>query len=116
MQIYVAWQISDMFSYEKNVINKLSEANVSVVDYSWEIKPYTVSTYLVTVNVVLYNAGIYTAIDVSVSLKLYATHLVKTDSWVIGDVHGRSFYKAVGLTSIVNETISLVLVSVEGWH
>ena len=116
LQIYVVWQVSDMFSYTKTVVTQLSEANVSIEDYDWEIKPYTVSTYLVILNATLYNSGIYSATDVSISAKLISYHLVKNESWVIGDVHGRSFYKAVGLTSIVNETISLVLVSVEGWH
>ena len=105
-----------MFSYFKNVIDQISEANLSVVDYDWEIKPYTTSTYLVIINVVLYNSGIYTATDVSVSLELMSSHLVKKESWLVGDVLGRNFKKAVGLTSIVNETVSLVLVSIEGWH
>ena len=116
LQVYIVWQINDMFSYQKKVIEQISEANVSVADYDWEIKPYTASTYLVILNATLYNSGIYTAIDVGISAELISYHLVKNEAWVIGDVHGRSFYKAVGLTSIVNETISLVLVSVKGWH
>ena len=112
LQIYVVWQVSDMLSYEKKVIDQVAEANVSIVDYNWEIKPYTTSTYLLTIDVVLYNSGINTAKSVSVSGELLSYHLVKNESWFIGDISGRSFYKAVGLTSTVNETITLVLMSI----